>query len=182
MDYVDIRLCIFEHINDVKNLFNLCIVDKLAINMASTKAFWTKEFKKFRLTQPLITYNDYHRWMMAFLQCKYVKYKTTNIINRIQYPEIQTIKIDFNMTLDKYINILKRRNYGGLPPDNINYRNIILDEICLGKGIIKYNLQIIKNKSPLIIYLFTNEELKRILYDIYNEKCRVMSIKQLIYT
>ena len=57
MDCVDIRLCVFEHIYNVQDLLYMCIVDKLAINMASTKAFWTKEFKKFRLTQPFYHYN-----------------------------------------------------------------------------------------------------------------------------
>ena len=131
MDHVDIRSCVFQHIYNVSDILNLCIIDKLGIKTASTKAFWINEFNKFKIPYPLIIFNEYNKWIIEFLQCKYITDKTNLIINNLE--PILRGKIALNMSLNTFINILKRHNCSYIP-DIIDCGNITLDEIDLGKG------------------------------------------------
>ena len=186
MDLVDIRLCVFEHIYNVYDLLNFCIIDKLAINTASTKTFWIKQFDKFGLEKSSIfnnitKLNNHHVWVMDFLQCKYITDKTNFIINNLGPLKILNVNISINMTLNTYVNIFKRHNCSYLP-DIMDSSNIILDQIDLGKccnifG--NFYFTTVKNERHNI-YVDTFEELKNILDDINRERCKGMSINQLI--
>ena len=185
MDLVDIRLCIFEHIYNVYDLLNFGIIDNISRNILSTKSFWIKQFDKFGLEKSSIfnnvtKVNNYHEWVMKFLQCKYVTDKTNLIIDYLESHIIYNVMVDFNMSLNTFINILKRHNYSYIPnPDNFDSCSIILNQIYLGKSYIGFYFKIAKHEIP-DIYVNNIVKLKNILSDINGERCKGMSIKQLI--
>ena len=175
MDYVDIRLCLFEHINNVTDLISLCMVDKLGIKTASSKAFWMKEFEKFKLPQPLIIFYDYHEWVKAFLQCKWAMNQTVNIINKVNLNELENIFTFTYLYLDKYINILKQGdcNYE-LHDEYINgdISNVKINTLYLYKSYTKSTYSLMSTPS-INAYNCVNinsvDQLKNVLYCIYKE-------------
>ena len=105
MDLVDIRTCIIQHINNIQDLLNVCIIDKLAINMSSTKDFWYNQFINHDLPLCNKKYNK-----SKFLHCKSSMINSHVFINSIYnpcffyYPGINTN----NLFLYKYSKILEQ--------------------------------------------------------------------------
>ena len=174
MDQVDIRSCIFKHINNVKDLFNLCIVDKQAIIIASTKFFWIEQFMKFGLPKPSITFNIYHEWKNEFLQCKNAMDRTNDIMNGFKDDKLRRCEIDQCISLHKYITILKQNfcynfeTYTGRDMTNIKMLTIFVVTRIRNS---RYVLSSLTSwNEHHVVDINTDEQLKNILYDIYKEK------------
>ena len=73
MELMDIRISIFEQIDDVKTLISFCNVDKENRQLCSTRAFWVKQFNKYNLLLLNINYIESRDWMEEFLTRYYVK-------------------------------------------------------------------------------------------------------------
>ena len=136
MDYIDIRLNVFEHIDKTQDLLTMCIIDKLSIKIASSKDFWIKQFMKYKLPMRNRTYSQYIMWRKEFINCKWSLYNTTNFINNIVNPSIYYCpKINqHNKFLYKIAKILKKYNcirqieLGAYIDDN--YDIITIFKIC----------------------------------------------------
>ena len=81
MEYSVIRLCIFKHIINIPDILNLCIIDKLAIKLCSTKAFWVTQSNKQGFDMGNTVYIEYYKWIEEFLCCQQAIMGSTNLIN-----------------------------------------------------------------------------------------------------
>ena len=143
-----------------------------------------KEFDKFKLPQPLITFYVYHEWVKEFLQCKWAMNQTVNIINEVNLNELENIFTGTCLYLDKYISILKQDdcNYE-LHDEYINYElhdeyingdmgNVKINSLYLYKSYTKSTYNLISTPS-INAYNCVNinsmDQLKNVLYCIYKE-------------
>ena len=102
MDYSDIRLCIFKHVRNIPDILNLCIIDKLAIKLCSTKAFWVTESNKQGFDMGDTVYIEYYKWIEEFLHCQDAIITSTNIINKLSQCWIRYLIIN-NYNRNEYI-------------------------------------------------------------------------------
>ena len=147
MDYIDIRLNIVDHINDIQDLLTWCIIDKLAINISSTKYFWIKQFTKYKIPWCNKTYNEYCPWVKEFMHCRKSIYESNKFINSIDHPSLYyCLKLNHhNKYLYKVVRILNHiKQYDCIDDLMVNIYFDNLDDIDTNIIIFKKS---IKNKT-----------------------------------
>ena len=106
MDNPDIRSSIIEHIFNIQDLLNISIIDKLGVNIASTKCFWVKQFIKHDLPLTNKVYHHYVQWREFFLHCIWSMHESINLIGAAKhhafYPKLNKLLLyQYNKILDQ---------------------------------------------------------------------------------
>ena len=178
MDIIDIRSCIFKHIYNIQDLLNICIIDKLGINMASSKYFWIQQFMKYKLPITNKIYNQYYKWVQDFLYCKYSMMNSTNFINKIKHKYYHyPLRIN-NIYLYKFSEILTRFNCVNLNKKDVKHdKNTKIEYMSILKCTThKYNFSFhidVDNNieiSNFFEFRINKQQLKNILYILYKKK------------
>ena len=138
MDYIDIRSSIIKHINVIQDLLNVCVIDKLALKLSSTKDFWVKQFINHNLPMCNKKYDQYNKWRNKFLHCKLCLYKSVDCINTILFYTYHDLPIK-NTSLYRYYKIIHQYNYvGKISSSKFNIENGKLAPCDSSEGFVKY--------------------------------------------
>lgn len=159
----DIINYIYNNVDDIDSIINICTINKAARTQCSKKSFWVRIFNNYNIDMPTDEYNTAQEWIY-YIQ-KQIKIK--EYINIIKNKKSLTFKSNSNDSIilnifDQYKNIIQ---------DYYDKKNnsIVLTFSSSTKNNNIFYCDVSYHKK-LIIYRLNIKQLTTILYDLYNNK------------
>jgi len=163
MEIPDIRRSISLQIDkEVKELINICSVDKLAQKICSEANFWEQIFEEYKLPFPNILHNNAQVWISTFEKERKLKFYTDRLMEILEYPEVDDFEYvdpdDTEVTLFVNIDQCPFLEVFNIPEIDYNELSLIVNSYILDKlngkrldYIPSATIDIIDNKYELTI-------------------------------
>lgn len=164
----DIINYIYNNVNDIDTIINICTTNKSARNMCSNRSFWERIMITNNLPLPQVEYNTAKEWIYYIQKEIKMKEKINNIINKIKNGSVKFYSgIQNNYFISGIFN---------------KHDKIVMDYIDNNKPAEKITLKFsssskdnnryyvyVTYRDYYFTYKINTEQLKTILYDLLSK-------------